>query len=258
MRSRADEIRRRIEKRKREREKVSKQPSDRFLWMEEEEKHGFDKISSFEGGPEEGGYPLFKKEVFLFKILASACLVLIVAIIFQNDGKYFEPFKEVVQSALEQDFQFAAVSEWYEDKFGKPLALLPFSNDKKEPDSEQIEPEYALPAAGRILQEFEANGQSITIETEKGETVSAMKEGVVRFIGEKEGFGKTVIIQHSDKSESWYGNLHSIDADLYQFIEKGASVGTASDSSDDTKGSFTFAIKKGEDFIDPIQVIKFE
>lgn len=258
MRSRADEIRRRIEKRKRERERVVKKPGDRFLWMDEEEKHGFEKISSFEGGPEEGGHPLFKKEVFLFKILASACLVLIVAIIFQNDGKYFDPFKGVVKNALERDFQFAAVSEWYEDKFGKPLALLPFSHDKKDADSEKIEPEYALPAAGRILQEFEANGQSIMIETKKGETVSAMKEGFVRFIGEKEGFGKTVIIQHSDKSESWYGNLHSIDAELYQFIEKGASVGTASDSSDDTKGSFNFAIKKGEDFIDPIQVIQFE
>lgn len=257
MRSRADEFRKRMLKRKREREKMLKKAGKEYLLVSDEEKYGFERIPAFEEEPGEGGYSLFRKDFFLFKILASACLVLIVAIVIQNEGKYAEPVRTAITKALEQDFHFASVSDWYEKHFGKPLALLPFKNDKTGSGKDD-EPEYAVPATGRILKDFDRDGQSITIETEKGETVSAMKEGIVRFIGEKEGFGKTVIIQHSDQSESWYGNLQTIDAELYQFIEKGARVGTASDTPDGKKGSFNFAIKKGDDFIDPIQVIQFE
>ncbi len=87
-----------------------------------------------------------------------------------------------------------------------------------------------------------------------------MKEGIVKFAGVKEGLGKTVIIQHSDQTETWYGNLDDINVSLYEYIEKQKVVGTVSDSTgeDKTKGKYYFAIKKGDDFIDPIQVIRFE
>ncbi|WML47388.1 M23 family metallopeptidase [Neobacillus sp. PS3-34] len=110
-----------------------------------------------------------------------------------------------------------------------------------------------------MLDKFEKNGKGIMLETEKGETVKAMNEGTVLFAGLKEGLGKTVIIQHADKTESWYGNLDDIKVSLYEFIEKGKEVGVvSSNSKDKSKGEFYFAIKKGEDFIDPIQVIRFE
>ena len=43
-----------------------------------------------------------------------------------------QSLKTAVTKALEQDFHFASVSDWYEKHFGKPLALLPFKNDKKD------------------------------------------------------------------------------------------------------------------------------
>ncbi|MDZ5470821.1 M23 family metallopeptidase (plasmid) [Bacillus sp. 31A1R] len=265
MRSSRDDIRRRIEKRKRERERLAGNSSrprtvnyKQMLWAEEEEKHGFDRISSYEGGPDEGAHPLFRKEIFLFKVLASACLFLVIAIIFRNEGESLNSVRNFVTSSMEKDFQFAAISDWYEDQFGKPLALLPFTKDKEAEEEPQLTQQYALPASGKILEEFGSNGQRITIETAKGSPVEAMNEGFVRFTGSKEGFGKTVIVQHADKSETWYGNLDSIDVTLYEFIEKGNSVGKASDGADGTKGTFYFAIKKGDDFIDPIQVIQFD
>ncbi|UYZ20920.1 M23 family metallopeptidase [Mesobacillus jeotgali] len=137
------------------------------------------------------------------------------------------------------------------------------SQPKKSADEEtnqELNPgsQYALPASGKILEDFGDNGQRIQIETGKGADVEAMDEGLVHFVGMKEGFGKTVIVQHADKSETWYGNLDKIDVSLYEYISKGAKVGTAMDSTDGIKGSFYFAIKKGDDFVDPVQVIKFE
>ncbi|HEY2421466.1 MAG TPA: M23 family peptidase, partial [Neobacillus sp.] len=65
---------------------------------------------------------------------------------------------------------------------------------------------------------------------------------------------------HPDKTEAWYGNLADINVNLYEKVEKAKIVGTVSDSTSDatTKGKYYFAIKKGDHFIDPIQVIRFE
>lgn len=258
MNSRADEIRKRIERRKKEKNREARKIESSVLWTEDEERYGFNKLPSYETKVGEGEHPLFRKELFLFKLLAAACLFLLAAILFKNETETLDPARNFVKASMEKDFQFAAVSGWYEEQFGKPLAFLPFSDGTKESQSASDNTDYALPASAKILEEFDDNGQRITIETGKDAAVEAMSEGFVRFAGKKDGFGNTVIIQHGDKSESWYGNLADINVNLYQYIEKGTSIGKAGDTEDDAKGSFYFAIKKDDDFIDPIQVIPFE
>jgi stage IV sporulation protein FA len=261
MQSRADEIRKRIAKRKKTREQLptTMKPNKPLFWAEDEERYGFDKISSFEGGPDEGIHPLFNKEVFVFKILASICLVLIVGILFKNQSPTLLKARTVVENTMQTDFQFAAVSDWYETKFGKPLALLPFM-EKESPknDTNVDQPQYALPASGRIIEDFAHNGQGIMIETGKDESVEALNEGIITFAGVKEGYGNTVIVQHSDNTETWYGQLATIEVSLWTFIEKGTKLGLATSSEDGMKSSFYLAVKKENDFIDPIQVIRFE
>ncbi len=256
-RSRPDEIRRRIAKRRKENRGNG---SERMAVLpEEDEKYGFNQFASYEpSGRDEEIHPLFRKEVFFFKLLASICLFLVVAIMFRNQSPALDSARSIVKSSFSQEFQFAAVSKWYENKFGKPLALLPF-NEKK-PDVKNVSNQYAVPASGRILENFDKNGQGVMVETSKGSPVKAYNEGVVTFAGIKDGLGKTVIIQHSDKTESWYGNLDQINVGLYEFVSKGKEIGTVSGSAgkDKTKGEFYFAIKKGDSFIDPIQVIRFE
>nr|WP_231563662.1 M23 family metallopeptidase [Anoxybacillus sp. KU2-6(11)] len=86
--------------------------------------------------------------------------------------------------------------------------------------------------------------------------MKAVEEGIVVFAGVKEPYGKTVIVQHADGSETWYGKLSAISVKLYDFIEAGKEVGKAEEN--DQKRIFYFAIKKGDHFIDPVQVISFE
>lgn len=253
--SRADEIRKRIAKRKSLREQS---PTKTPYWATDEERYGFEKMSSFEVGPDEGEHPLFNKELFIFKILASVCLVLIVGILFKNDNPTLQKARNVVQNTMETDFQFATVSDWYETKFGKPLALLPFMKEEPKTIDTEDGTQYALPASGRIIEDFAHNGQGIMIETGKDAFVNALHEGIVTFAGVKEGLGNVVIIQHSDKTETWYGNLASIEVKLYDFIADGTKLGVASSLENETKSSFYLAVKKDNDFIDPSQVIRFE
>ncbi|WP_071460265.1 M23 family metallopeptidase [Bacillus massilinigeriensis] len=257
MGSRVDEIRKRIEKRNRLKERSSR-GSVAGKIAETEELHGFDPFPSYETSPDEGRTPVFSKELLLFKVLFAACLFLGVAILFRNGGESTAPVKAFVQKTMQKEFEFASVSGWYEEKFGKPLTLLPRQDDKNDSKLTPANQDAALPASGKILEEFRDDGQKITIETGKDAAVEAMMGGRINFIGEKEGFGKTVIIQHADRSESWYGNLERVDVGLYEFVEKGKHIGKSAESNEREKGSFYFAIKKGNDFVDPIQVIRFE
>ncbi|HZG71035.1 MAG TPA: M23 family metallopeptidase [Chondromyces sp.] len=257
MRNRADEIRRQLAARGRLKTRKPDRKEERLpaYWFgdETEENQNYTYIAD----PPEP-HPLFKKEWMMMKILGAAILVLGSAIIFKNPSPAFETSREMIEKTMEQEFQFAAVSDWYEEKFGKPLALLP-----EQPKSEQVDQnlhpqEYALPASGRIIEDFASNGQGVMIEIAKDESVSAMNEGIVVFAGKKEELGETVIIQHPDKSESWYGHLSEITVRQYDSVDAGKELGQAKTQTDGDAGEFYFAIKQGQDFIDPIQVITFE
>jgi stage IV sporulation protein FA len=258
MGNRADEIRKRIAKRKKMGSSGPAENPSYFL-PTDEERYGLERQTSFEGGPPpEGVHPLFKKETFMLKVLGAGIMVLVTAIMFKSPSPVFNDAKSVVMKTMDTEFQFAAISTWYEDQFGKPLALLPGSNADKESTSAQGA-EYARPASGKVVENFKTNGQGIMLQTVLGEDVTAMKGGLIIFAGKKKDIGNTVVIQHADQSESWYGNLESVDVNQYESIEKGSLVGKVSSSSqDDASGEFYFAIKMGGEFIDPIQVMSFD
>lgn len=256
MGNRADDIRKQIERRKKVKPKATKkQASPLSLNQSNWDDHG--EMTIYETDPpSEKLHPLWNKEMFLFKILASALLVLAVAIIFKSQAPIFQEARNVVKQVMEKEFQFAAVSDWYEKKFGKPLAFLPIQNNEKQKNVSK--PAYDLAVSGKVLTNFSSDGRGVMIETKNNESVKSMNSGKIVFAGKKDDLGNTVIIQHADKTESWYGNLKAISVHPYEQVAAGTKLGTVSSIGDGSKGEFYFAIKKGETFIDPIQVIKFE
>ncbi|NMO78635.1 M23 family metallopeptidase [Niallia alba] len=256
MGSRNDDVRKKIEKRRKERARIEKNNDNRVLWSDEEAGYDYNFADKEENYPTKI-HPLFRKDLFMLKILGAAILFLAVAIIVDHPSTKLAKVENKIKQAMSKEFNFMVVSNWYEDQFGKPLAFLP-EKKGQEQDTEQLQ-QYALSASGKVLEEFQQNGQRIAIETGTDTTVQSFNEGQITFIGEKEGFGKTVVIKHSDQSESWYGNLEEVDVKLYENIKKGTKVGNASRyEGDEALGLFFFAIKQNDDFIDPLQVIEIE
>lgn len=258
MGNRADDLRKKMAKRKRElrlgdASKRDPKPFSALPYTDDEEKYSGAAYHSYDpgSGGGRGQHPLFKPDVFMFKLLIGACLVLVSAIVFKNDSPPFEKVQHVVTGTFEEEFQFARLSKWYGEQFGDPLALIKPAADKQ-PASDQ----YTAPASGKVLETFEDNGQGVMVET-SSTLVEAMNEGVVIEIGKKEESGLTVVVQHDDSTESWYGNLEEVQVSLYDFVENGKEIGKIK-AAEDQKGTYYFAIKKGEQFIDPIQVISFE
>ncbi|WLR60713.1 M23 family metallopeptidase [Guptibacillus hwajinpoensis] len=241
MRRDLDDVRKRLYSRKRQRRQVPQM----------ERRHDAIPSSSFQN-TEVKIHPLFNRQSFLMRSMVAACLFLAAGILFKAESDKLAPVQGYVSDMMVEEFQFATVKSWYEGKFGNPVALFPTA---PETDSAGEAPSYALPASGKVLEDFESTGKGIMVETVLSSDVEAIDAGVVTYAGEKEGIGQTVVIQHTDGSESWYGMLDSVDVSIYDFVQTKDQLGSVSNSDDGKTGTFYFAIKKNEAFIDPLQVV---
>ena len=61
----------------------------------------------------------------------------------------------------------------------------------------------------------------------ENEEIKLKDSGIVTFIGEKEGYNNTIIIQQSNGYYAWYGNIKE-SVKLYDYLEKGTTIGSAS------------------------------
>ena len=55
--------------------------------------------------------------------------------------------------------------------------------------------------------------------------VPTLDEGMVVFIGEKENYGNTIIIENLEGINFWYANINNTSLKLYDYVEKGTFVG---------------------------------
>lgn len=255
MNHRANQIKKRIAKR---RKSYDRKRDKSVHWPDElTDSDVVDEHSIYESKNHPTFHPLWNREMFIFKILASITLVLLVSIIYKSESPAFQKAKSVVNRSMETEFRFAAVSEWYENRFGKPLALFP---DKVDGDIVQTgkKTNYALPVGAKIAENFAHDGRGVMIETEDQAQVEAIAGGIVIFAGKKADTGNTVIVQHEDDTESWYAHLNNLAVKPHERIKVGKVLGTVSSDTDRFSGKFYFAIKKGDVFIDPLQVINIE
>jgi stage IV sporulation protein FA len=258
MKHRGDDIRKRIakdlKKRRAQKNQVNQKKTELADWRRAAE----DKPDDFSYQEETMGtnsrHPLFST-FFLFKCLISACLVLTAAITFKSEDAPFSVLKPHFSRAFTEEFQFAAVNSWYQSNFGNPLSFL--KNDRNEGnDPVEVNQDLAMPASGKIQQTFKDNGEGVKIETSIKE-IKSIKEGYVIDISKDQDTGLTAVIQHADNSYSTYGELEEVNVSLYEFIDKGSVIGSIK-LNDKNKGVYFFAIKQGENYIDPNQVISFE
>jgi stage IV sporulation protein FA len=174
-----------------------------------------------------------------------------VAILYRVDLNVMDKPKQWTASALTEEFPFATVNQWYQEKFGYPLALTP------KPGNQEASEANALPVNGTVSESFQSNGQGIMITTDEKAKVSSMKGGTVIFAGNDPETKKTVIIQHADRSKSIYGHLSSIQVHQYQFVGDNEVIGGFVPSRENAQNVY-FAIQKNNKFLDPIQVMKVD
>lgn len=140
-------------------------------------------------------------------ILLLGCLIVLKASPSLRENLYKYVFKN--------NFSFASVNAVYEKLFGSSLPLT--GTDKTSlVSSTKIEYDNA---------ESYKDGVSLTVK--ENYAIPVVKSGIVVFAGEKDGYGKTVIIQQSDEIELWYANLKDIKVSMYDYLKTGDILGEA-------------------------------
>lgn len=160
-----------------------------------------------------------KHTLYKFIIRLFICILLVLGtLIFL---KYDKNGKQIIYKYLyENNINFATINNWYQEHFGD---ILPFQNTVKE-KTKLVFNENLVYKDASIYK----NGVKLNVEDNY--LVPIIESGIVVFIGNKDDYGKTVIIEQIDGANVWYGNIDNINVSLYDYVSKGELLAEASKS----------------------------
>lgn len=123
--------------------------------------------------------------------------------------------KEVIyQNVYQKNFNFASTNQWYQKYLGSILPIFDW-NTKETPVFQE-----KLTYQGANLYQDGA-----VLKVNENYMVPFLESGIVVFMGEKEEYGKTIIIQQVNGIDVWYGNVEAKDLKMYDYVEKGELLG---------------------------------
>lgn len=146
----------------------------------------------------------------LTRILLSIILLISTCIFLKMDDKNILLVEKYL---FEDSIEFTKINNWYNDNMGEIIPavkdntnLVFSSNDIKT----------------SVYEEYE-NG--VKIKLSKNQPVSILNGGIVVFVGEKDNYGNTLILQGNDGIDYWYGNITNLSVNLYDYLEKDTLIG---------------------------------
>ena len=167
----------------------------------------------------------------LFSRVLISIIILLGSVIFvKHSNTNLLMYKEQV---FEKSFKFARFNKWYKKYLG---SILPFDKVAEDNSKMVFNETFTYKEKSKNL-----DGTKFLV-TDKY-LMPALESGIVVFIGEKDGYGSTVIVQGSNGVDIWYTNI-STTLKLYDYIEKKALVGECNNNE------LTLVFQKDNKFID--------
>jgi len=194
---------------------------------------------------------------FLFKSVLSLFIVSLVFLLQHTSFPLANSGKQFVTEVMTREYNFAGTVAWLERNLGAAPTILPvFSGSEKgQPLSTLSEDgmEYTAPVKGKVVTPFEMDGKGIQIATEAQANVLAIDQGWVIFVGQKEGLGQTIIVQHVDQTQSIYANVNPIELGENDWVYPGQTIAHVGEGD-----KLYFSLIKNDHALDPTSVIPFE
>ena len=154
---------------------------------------------------------------FLFTRTLLAIIVILVSAIYVNmNDKNLKIYKEKL---FEKSLSFNKISKSYNKVFGKVLPLEIEKGTTKTVFNDGLS--YSK------IDKYE-NGFKLDMTSN---AVTSLYDGIVVFIGNKDTYKNTVIVQGSDGVDIWYGNVSNVSVTLYDYITKDTIIGEAADNT---------------------------
>ena len=150
------------------------------------------------------------KKGSLFKRLLSKLFTVIIFTMLVVIGSNYSPsFRNfIIDEVLNNTMDFSKINKLINNASNvfKSDEIVSVSSDIKEESEEYLD--------------------GIKYKVNKNSDIILKDSGIVTFIGEKKGYGNTVIIQQSNGYYAWYGNIKE-SIKLYDYVEKGSVIGNS-------------------------------
>lgn len=155
---------------------------------------------------------VLKKEikVFLNKLLISIIIFLTALI----SVKKTPTLKPVLKDKIYEDsFKFITIKNFYEKYFGD------FLSNKVSKETTSVFNEKLS------FQKINKYKDGVELIVNTNYLVPVIESGIVVYIGEKEDYGYTVIVEQVNGIDVFYSNINPIDIKIYDYVEKGTLLG---------------------------------
>ena len=158
----------------------------------------------------------FKFDSILNRFLITGVLTILCLIFLKKNSNFKKFFDDNVMSV---NFNFSSANVLYKKYFG---GTLPFS-DLFSLTNTVFNENLVYDGYSDYL-----DGVSLNVGTDY--LVPSLDTGLVVFVGFKENYGNTIIIQQANGIDVWYSNLSSISVDMYEYVSKGSFVGSCDEN----------------------------
>lgn len=160
-----------------------------------------------------------KNSNFWFKQISNICISVILVLATLIFLKAKPELKQTFYSNVyEKNISFATINSIYERYAG---SSLPFKDLIDKPTSTVFNESLIYTETHKYL-------DGVKLIVEENYLVPSLDSGLVVFIGEKENYGNTIIIQQSNGIDVWYSNLDSITVSMYDYVDQGKLIGEVS------------------------------
>ena len=161
-----------------------------------------------------------KNNNFWFNQITKICFCIIITltvlIILKSKPSLKSAFYKEV---YEKNISFATINSLYKKYIGSSVLFDSFKDSTKSVFNNKL----SYKQSNKYL-----DGVKLTVDDNY--LIPALENGLVIFIGQKEGYGNTVIVQQSNGIDVWYGNIKNVAVKLYDYIDKSSFIGEAEDN----------------------------
>lgn len=159
------------------------------------------------------------KNIKVSKIFSKILVSIIMFLAISITVKLSPNSKEFIyKNVFEKNFSFASVNKLYNKYFGEVLPVKSIFKEETKPVFKE----------NLVYSNKEKYLDGAKLSVTENYLIPVLESGMVVFIGEKEGYGNTVIIQQINGIDTWYGNVNTTNVKLYEYIEKGSLLGESS------------------------------
>ena len=155
----------------------------------------------------------------MFKWLIKTCFVVIITLLTMIIIKNNDRAKNIIYDKVYNNYlSFAKIDKLYKKYFGNnklfenKIGYKPVFNEKL------------------IYSKKEKYKEGYKLTVNDNYLVPSIDGGLVVFIGKKDNYNNTVIVEQFDGVNVLYGNLDNINVKLYDYIDKGSLIGNCNNN----------------------------